>query len=316
MIERVLAPHVLVLLALAAAYVACALYVHFRGKERHAWPRQLTDHSTFLAPYNVLIYAFSAVPRKPILDLDGFPDLARLRENWRTIRDEAEALYEAGHIQPSEKFHDVAFNSFFKRGWKRFYLKWYGDVLPSAQTLCPKTVALVQSIPSVNAALFALLPPHSRLGKHRDPFAGSLRYHLGLVTPNRDECRIYVDGTPYSWRDGEAVLFDETYIHNARNDTDEARIILFCDVARPIRGVVVRAINRFMTRRVMRFTAARNVDTERIGFVSRLAGAPHRTKEALLRFKKRRRRLYYAIKYVVMLVLLGGVAFGVWKLFG
>ena len=53
-----------------------------------------------------------------------------------------------------------------------------------------------ESIPSVHAALFALLPGKSKLGEHRDPFAGSLRYHLGLKTPNSDLCRIYVDGTP------------------------------------------------------------------------------------------------------------------------
>ena len=42
--------------------------------------------------------------------------------------------------------------------------------------------------------MFAVLPPGGKLGAHRDPFAGSLRYHLGLVTPNSDKCRILVDG--------------------------------------------------------------------------------------------------------------------------
>ncbi len=34
---------------------------------------------------------------------------------------------------------------------------------------------------------------------------------------------ISVDGQRYSWRDGEWTMFDETYIHFARNDTDENR---------------------------------------------------------------------------------------------
>ena len=78
----------------------------------------------------------------------------------------------------------------------------------------------MQSIPIVNGAMFALLPPGGELGTHRDPFAGSLRYHLGLVTPNSDDCHIFVDGETYYWRDGEAVMFDETYIHWAENKTD------------------------------------------------------------------------------------------------
>ena len=45
--------------------------------------RQLTDHSTFMAPYNVLAYLFSAVPNQPYLDVAQLPDLAPLRDNWR-----------------------------------------------------------------------------------------------------------------------------------------------------------------------------------------------------------------------------------------
>src|SRR6266498_2262152 len=70
-------------------FVASALYVHLRGRVRHRFLRQLTDHSTFMAPYNALMYLFSAVPNEPFLPIDRFPDLAPLASNWRTIRDEA-----------------------------------------------------------------------------------------------------------------------------------------------------------------------------------------------------------------------------------
>lgn len=33
-----------------AVLVGCALYVHFRGREGHRFVRQITDHSTFMAP--------------------------------------------------------------------------------------------------------------------------------------------------------------------------------------------------------------------------------------------------------------------------
>ena len=46
--------------------------------------------------------------------------------------------------------------------------------------------------PSIEAAMFTMLPPGGELGAHHDPFAGSLRYHLGLVTPNDDACWIEV----------------------------------------------------------------------------------------------------------------------------
>ena len=176
------------------------------------------------------MYAFSAVPNRPVLDLADFPDLKPLQDNWQIIRDEALSLYHKGEVKASDKYDDLRFNSFFRTGWKRFYLKWYDEPLPSARALCPHTVALVNSVASINGAMFALLPPGAQLVAHRDPYAGSLRCHLGLVTPNDDKCRIYIDGHPYSWRDGEAIVFDETYIHKAMNESDKDRIILFCDV--------------------------------------------------------------------------------------
>ncbi len=298
MLQTALAPQLLVLYV----FVGSALYIHFRGRVRHTFARQLTDHSTFIAPYNALVYAFSGVPSKPYVDVNTFPDLQPLRDNWEIIRDEAMQLYDAGHIRAAEKNNDIAFNTFFKRGWKRFYLKWYGDTMPSAAALCPKTVAMVNAIPSVNAALFALLPPGSKLGEHRDPFAGSLRFHLGLSTPNSDKCSITVDGERYSWRDGEAVMFDETFIHSAVNDSDTTRIILFCDITRPLKTPVMRGINNFMIRHVVKATAAQNDDGEAVGVVNKFSANVYQLKNFFKKAKSANRTVYYATKYA----LLGG----------
>jgi beta-hydroxylase len=295
------APRMLVL----EAFVLSALAIHFRGRDRLRFLRQLTDHSTFMAPYNVLAYLFSAVPTSPYLDVRRLPDLSPLTESWRTIRDEALALYDQDRIKRSNKYDDLAFNSFFKSGWKRFYLKWYGEDHASARELCPKTVELLGKIPAVKAAMFALLPPGAKLGKHRDPFAGSLRYHLGLVTPNSDQCRIWVDTEMYSWRDGEAVLFDETYIHHAENNTDTARIILFCDVERPLRTRAARAVNRFVARTFVAAAATANEPGEKVGFLNKVFGYVYHVRGVSQRMKKANRYAYYGLK----LTLLAGLVY-------
>jgi beta-hydroxylase len=166
--------------------------------------------------------------------------------------------------------------------------------------MCPKTVELVQSIPSINAAMFTLLPPHSKLGAHRDPFAGSLRYHLGLATPNSDDCRIYIDGIPHSWRDGHDVLFDETYIHSAHNDTDEPRMILFCDVARPIRNPIMRGINRFVMHHIVKITQSQNVPTEHVGIVNRLIAPVFMIRDAGQNLKKKNKTAYRAVNFAII----------------
>jgi beta-hydroxylase len=93
-----------------------------------------------------------------------------------------------------------------------------------------------------------------------DPYAGSLRYHLGLVTPNADTCKISIDGEPYYWKDGEDVLFDETFIHYAENKSDVTRLILFCDVERPMKVGLMACFNRFMASTLVRASKTQNVD--------------------------------------------------------
>jgi hypothetical protein len=94
----------------------------------------------------------------------------------------------------------------------------------SAMRLCPKTMALLAQVPEVRGAMFSILPPGAELSLHADPLACSLRYHLGLSTPNCDECHIVVDGTRCSWRNGQDFVFDETYPHYAQNNTDTSRL--------------------------------------------------------------------------------------------
>lgn len=289
-------------------YVLSAAYTQFRGKVRLKFLRQLVNHSTFMSPINALMYLFSAVPNQPYFDRRQFPALDHLQQHWQIIRDEAQHLFEQGAIKATDNHDDMGFNSFFKRGWKRFYLKWYDEFLPSAQSLCPKTVALLKTVPGINGAMFTLLPKHGQLKPHRDPFAGSLRYHLGLITPNSEKCRIYVDGIPYHWQDGADVLFDETYIHAAYNDTEIDRIILFCDVERPLSNKLVTAINRFFCKYILAESATQNFATDHVGAFNKVYKYYHRLTACSIRLKKANKWAYRFLQYT----LIGGIVYWIW----
>jgi beta-hydroxylase len=311
----ILTPRLIILLLLLL-FASCVLLVHLRGRARLRFDRQLVDHSAIFAPYNLLMYAFSAVPARPILDRRGFPQLDLLQANWQTIRDEALHLFDEGYIRAAEKHNDASFNSFFKQGWKRFYLKWYGEPLASAEALCPKTVELLKSIPSIKAAMFATLAPHSKLNPHRDPFAGSLRYHLGLITPNSRACRIFVDGEEHAWGDGKDVVFDETYVHWVENNTDQTRVILFADVERPLRTRWMGAVNHRVGAFMGKITASPNSDSdkEKVGFVNRMFALNQRSRERNRAFKRRHPKLFRGLKYAGMLVLIWLVFLAPWPL--
>src|SRR5262249_62261884 len=112
MLRQIFAPQLVVLYA----FVAWTLYVHFRGRQRLRFARQIGDHSTYLAPYNVLMYAGAALPNTPVIPVEKFPELKKLSENWQTIRDEAKRLFEEGFIRPAATNNDLAYYSFFKSG--------------------------------------------------------------------------------------------------------------------------------------------------------------------------------------------------------
>jgi beta-hydroxylase len=303
MVHTFLSPRLLILVT----FLASVTFVQFRGRVRHKLSRLVADHANLLAPYNSLMYLFSAVKAKPYADVRDFPELKQVTEQWQMIREEALKLFDEGHIRAASGYNDIGFNTFFKRGWKRFYLKWYGDFLPSASALCPRTAELLGKIPSINAAMFTLLPPGSRLGAHRDPFAGSLRYHLGLVTPNSPDCYIIVDGEKYYWKDGEAVMFDETYIHQAENRTDVTRVILFCDIERPMSNPVLRWINRVIGHGMIRAAATQNVPGEHVGVLNHIFAYLYQIRALGIRIKEWHKPLYYLLKWL----LIGAIGYAI-----
>lgn len=290
-------------------WLAAVLFAHFRGRVRLRLSRQLLDQSVLLAPVNAFMVLCSRVPTTAYLPSREIPELQVLDDNWEIIRDEALKMAESRRIKAAERHDDIGFNSFFKHGWKRFYLKWYDARHPSAEELCPRTVAILKGLPKVKAAMFAELPPGSKLNKHRDPFAGSLRYHLGLITPNDDRCHIIVDGETYSWRDGESVVFDETYVHEAHNNSEENRIILFCDVERPLKWRWAEAFNRWFGRVVMSAASSPNDSGDQTGAINKLTHAHWVIDQKRKQFKAWNRTVYKITKVaLIALVILAFLA--------
>lgn len=280
-----------------------------RGQERyHSFKEYLRKGWPLFTPFNCLLYLFTEKRARPaIMDLQLFPELSLLQEHWQVISEEAT------HLQKSDVFnsinnpttaahYDVGFRTFYKYGWRKFYLKWYGYNHQSARNLCPRTVEILNRIPSINGAMFSILPPNSQLTRHLDPVACSLRYHLGLQTPNTDKCFISVDGQVYSWRNGEALLFDETFIHFVRNDTDEYRLILMCDVERPM-NIFGKAFN-FLYKRLMKGTIVPNTEIDKSGWISTLFRKITPIMEYGQQLKRSNRSLYKLIAYGINATLL------------
>lgn len=287
-----------IILSLLALYIFCIFYVRKRSAVNFKFIRQLSDFSTFMVPFNLPAYLLSKLPTTPTVDPKLVPELQILNDNWEIIRDEALALWEMGHIDVGE---DLPGSSFYKDNrWKSFYLKLYNHNIPSAHEHAPKTMALIEQIPGMNLALFAALMPGKKINQHQDPFAYTLRYSLGLSTPNSDDCYIMVNGENYTWRDGEAILFDETYMHYTTNKTDTPRIILMTDIDRPLKSKLLQKFYAAFGSFFNGLFLVDNVDTSISGIGNKLGKGLNAYKALLKSFKKKNKPLYVASKVIVI----------------
>jgi beta-hydroxylase len=230
-------------------YIGSFAYLYLRCKDRLPFHKYLSNHVLLFAPLNFLFTFFTIGRQGAVFAANTVPGLDKIRASYPVIRSEAKVLLDTGVFQRPPAVDEPGYNTFEKGGWRLYPLKWYTkECGKSAVQACPKTCGILDSIPAVRSAMFTVLPPGARLGRHHDPIASSLRYHLGLLTPNSEKCALTLDGTDYPWRDGEELLFDQTYLHSAINRTDIVRVILFCDVEKTqlIAGVkgFAEAVNR------------------------------------------------------------------------
>lgn len=124
--------------------------------------------------------------------------------------------------------------------WKVFgflcaYGKWNQDV----EKNFPQTVALLKEIPGIKTAFFSYLQPGKQIPPHTGPFHGVVRAHLGLKIPtDARSCNIKVAGEQRHWEEGKLLIFDDRYIHEVHNNTNEPRLILFLDIERPLPSII------------------------------------------------------------------------------
>jgi aspartyl/asparaginyl beta-hydroxylase (cupin superfamily) len=179
----------------------------------------------------------SKVGNPPIYDNAVFPWTHTIEREWRTIRAELDRVLIRKEELPG--FHELATDvSVISQdcGWKTFILAGYGFRSRANIKLCPNTWRICQNIPGLITVMFSILEPGKHLPAHRGPYNGVLRLHLGLIVPEpRDQLGIRVEHDVYRWQEGEAVVFDDAYEHEAWNRTPHTRVVLFVDFIKPLR---------------------------------------------------------------------------------
>lgn len=138
----------------------------------------------------------------------------------------------------------------FNVSWKTYEFLFFGIKKPKNIEKCPKTYEILLQIPELITAQFSLLLPHTHVNTHKGYSKIILRNHLPLIVPAGNECGIRVGNETHQWKKGELLVFDDSYEHEAWNNSNETRVVLMFDVAKPNCGYNAKEICRYKIERI------------------------------------------------------------------
>jgi beta-hydroxylase len=127
-------------------------------------------------------------------------------------------------------------------GWKIYMIMAGKTFNKESEELCPVLTSLLKNTPSIKSCLFSILDGDKEIPIHYGYYKGLLRYHLALKIPDPDPF-ICVNGGRYSWKEGEGVVFDDTFAHKVYNTSKDTRVIIYMDIERKIENKLLSAFN-------------------------------------------------------------------------
>lgn len=176
-------------------------------------------------------------------DSSEFLDLKVIEDNWSVILEELQNLRQ--HMQQGHWLE--TFPEYLKPNngnkWKVFTFRLFGIRHMMNCGVCPKTAELLERVPSLVTAEFSYLPANTQIKPHTGFTKTLLRAHLGLVVP--DHCGLRVGNETKTWEPGKIMIFDDSFEHEAWNNSTEDRFILMMDIPNPAWNYTAQEICRY-----------------------------------------------------------------------
>ena len=137
------------------------------------------------------------------------------------------------------------------RRWSSYRLWDNGSAVEEHLARCPRTAEALQRVGQADIdgmcpnAMFSVLAPRTHIPPHTGDTNARLVVHLPLIVP--DGCSYRVGFEHRRWKVGEVLIFDDSIEHEARNDSDELRVVLIFDIWNPLLSEGEREMVRLLT---------------------------------------------------------------------
>lgn len=134
--------------------------------------------------------------------------------------------------------------------WTTIPLRLFNRNNEQLLALCPTLSSIISEDSTIVSCMFSLMKPGKVIEPHYCPYDGLLRYQLALDIPWDDECYLHVDNIKYHWIAGQGIVFDQTFLHGAVNNTDSHRLVLLVDISRPYSNFILTSLHQ-LTLKIM-----------------------------------------------------------------
>jgi aspartyl/asparaginyl beta-hydroxylase (cupin superfamily) len=188
------------------------------------------------------MFYYPGMPQREFYEREEFPWIADMEAAIPDMQDELnQVLSETSLFDPYVKSHPDRPRPnnplLDNANWGALYFWQNGDAVAENIAKCPKTVAALERapIPVIQdrspMALYSVLEPDTHIAPHFGLLNTRLICHIPLILPS--DCAIRVGSETRPWKDGEALIFDDSFEHEAWNRSQERRVILLFEVWRP-----------------------------------------------------------------------------------
>jgi aspartyl/asparaginyl beta-hydroxylase (cupin superfamily) len=208
------------------------------------------------------------LPAIPFFERDAFPWVRALEAQTATITEELHVALAAEQDEfkpyvayspgtPVNQWHELNHS----QRWSSYFFWRDGSAVVEHQQRCPRTTQALREVELADIdglcpnAMFSALAPHTHIPPHHGETNARLVVHLPLVVP--ENCLYRVGFEQRRWNVGEVLIFDDSIEHEARNDSDELRVVLIFDFWNPLLSAAEREMVQVLSRATREFHSAR-----------------------------------------------------------
>jgi aspartyl/asparaginyl beta-hydroxylase (cupin superfamily) len=144
--------------------------------------------------------------------------------------------------------------------WSTYFLWEHGRPVEAHCARCPRTAEALGRVPMARlpnfspTAMFSCLEARTTIPPHTGETNTRLIVHLPLIVPT--DCWFRVGNETREWRYGKAFVFDDSIEHEARNGSDELRVVLIFDLWNPLLEPAERELVQALAAATRSFTSA------------------------------------------------------------